>query len=99
MMKKNKISRRQLIKNATFAAIAGALYWNTPFRSFAKSTSTTKVVLIRDKDLLNAEGKINESILEKMLDKALLELTGAGSSSEAWKRIVSPEDIVALYRK
>ncbi len=95
-MESKKISRRKLIKNTAFAAIAGALYLNTPFRLFAKNNPTTKVILIRDKELLDAGGNIDKRIMEKMLNKAMMELTGTSSASDAWKKIVKPEDIVGV---
>ena len=91
-----KITRRKLIKNTTFAAIASALYLNTPFRAFAQSNPTSKVILIRDKDLLDGDDKIREDILEQMLDKAMLSLTGESGSKEAWQQIFSPKDIVGV---
>ena len=91
-----KISRRTLIKNTTFATIAGALYLNTPFRLFAQYNPTSRVVLVRDKDLLDASGVINKTILEEMLNKALIKITGEENISAAWKKLVTPEDIVGV---
>lgn len=42
------------------------------------------------------EGKINASLADEMLAKAMLSLTGAASLSEAWRQFVGPDEIIGL---
>jgi len=52
---RKSITRRTFIKISSSAAIAGALYLNTPIKIFADENNKSKVVLIRDEDILNAQ--------------------------------------------
>lgn len=92
-----KISRRKLLKNTALASIAGALYLQFPFRSFAQNNSKiTKVVLIRNKDVIDSENIINPGIVQSMLDEAIIELTGQKNIQDAWKILIKPTDIVGI---
>ncbi len=96
-MAAKKISRRKLLKDTAFASIAGALYFNLPIKSFGQSGfEKTKVVLIRNKDVMNDMDEINSNIIQKMLDDAVMQLTGKNNVKDAWKDIVKPEDIVGI---
>ena len=61
------ITRRSFIKSTSSAAIAGALYLNSPIKVFADDSNKSRVVLIRDENVLNSSGKPKDSNLEKML--------------------------------
>ena len=56
----------------------------------------TKVVLIRDPDVLDAKGRINAEVIQQMLDKAVSALFDKKDPVEAWKLLVKPEDIVGI---
>jgi hypothetical protein len=96
-MKNKTITRRTLLKKSALAAIGSSLFLNSPLRVFAsgKQAALTKVVLIRDKDVIK-EGAADKEILNRMIDEAVIELTGVGSASEAWKKILKPDDILGI---
>ena len=95
-MKSKLISRRKLLKDATLASIAGTLYFNMPVYAFGKSEGPkSRVVLIRHKDVMDDAGKINQSIMQEMIDEAVVELTGK-DIKDAWKSLVKPDDIVGI---
>ena len=96
-MKKITITRRQLLKRSALAAIGSSLYFSSPFKAFARQNKNnlTKVVLIRDNAVLSGEG-LNNSILEQMMDKAVIELTGAADAALAWKSILQPDDVLGI---
>ena len=92
-----KISRRRLLKDTAIASIASALYFSLPFKSFGQSnTGKTKVILIRNKDVIDVNGVVNQDIMQEMLDEAVVKLTGKETVADAWKEIVNPEDIVGI---
>lgn len=95
-MVKTTISRRKLLKSTAFATIASALYFNLPFKVFGQEKNKTRVVLIRNKDVVDDDYNINGEILKKMLDEAVTVLTGKDNYEDAWKQIVKPEDIVGV---
>ncbi len=90
------ISRRKLLKDATFASIGGALYFNLPAKALDKHKKPkTRVVLVRHKDVIDDAGNINPVIMLQMIDNAVEALTGM-KVEDAWKTLVSPDDIVGI---
>ncbi len=96
-MKKNTITRRQLLKRSALAAIGSSLFFNTPLRVFARQSHTnlTKVILVRDNAVLSGD-EVNTPILEQMMNKAVIELTGAADAASAWKMILKPSDVLGI---
>ncbi len=41
-------------------------------------------------------GVVRQAVVDRMLERALLELTGAADLAAAWRRFVGPEDVVGL---
>ncbi len=95
-MTKKLLTRRQIIKDATKAGIGSALLLNSPLNLFGQGETKTRVVLIRDENVLDSEGNPKPEILQKMFDRAVLNLTGASDIKAAWKKIVKPGDIVGI---
>lgn len=96
-MKSKTITRRTLIKRSAFAAIGSSLFFSAPFKLFGRNASeeTSKVILIRNKEVLK-DGKPDGNVLEQMMDKAVLALTGKESVEEAWASILKPEDTLGI---
>ena len=96
-MKSKSLTRRTLIKNSALAAIGSSLFFSLPQHVFGRSggTGKTKVILIRDEDVL-VDGIHNKEVLQDMLDKALRELTGESSADSAWNKILKPKDVLGI---
>ncbi|HDZ42087.1 MAG TPA: DUF362 domain-containing protein [Bacteroidetes bacterium] len=56
----------------------------------------SRVILIRDKDLLTDFNKPKPDRILTMIDQAVVALTGKGDPLEAWKEIVKPDDILGI---
>jgi hypothetical protein len=96
-MKNTAITRRNLLKKAAALAAGSTLLMNLPVKVFGSaSKKQTRVVLIRDQSVLDADGKVNASIMQEMLDKAVMQLTGKTTVQEAWKDIIKPDDVVGI---
>ena len=95
-MTKKKISRRKLIKDAAKASLAGAFYFSMPGELFAQRREKSRVVLVRDQAVLDAEGAVNGAVVRDMLDRAVVSLTGTGDAWSAWQRIIKPDDVVGI---
>ncbi len=54
------------------------------------------MVLIRNKEVLDANGTPQSGIVLEMLDKAVTTLTGKNDPVEAWKSFIKPTDIVGI---
>ncbi|MBI9064544.1 MAG: DUF362 domain-containing protein [Marinilabiliaceae bacterium] len=96
-MAKKTITRRQLLRDSTVAAIGTSLFMSAPVNLWGKNDVTkTKVVLIRDKEVLDASGKPFKRKLEQMLNKGLMELTGQSRESTAWKNVLNARDVLGI---
>lgn len=94
-MSGKNLTRREFIKTGTLAAVAGSLLFEYPEKIFGQSVKS-RVVLIRDKSVLDESGKINIDVLEKMLDESMKILFETKESKTAWKKIIKPEDVVGI---
>jgi hypothetical protein len=96
-MNKNVITRRSLLKKAAALAAGSVLLMDFPARIFgAASTKKSRVILIRDEAVMDADGKINAAVMQDMLDKSVQRLTGQSSVGQAWKIIVRADDVVGI---
>jgi hypothetical protein len=97
-MKSKTITRRKLLKDSTVAAIGTSLFLNSPFKAFGRNRqeNLSKVVLIRDKNVIDEYGIVNKEILEKMLDEGLMKLTGMKFKEDAWASIFKPNDVLGI---
>jgi hypothetical protein len=72
------------------------LYLSSPEELFAKSEKKTRVVLIRNKDVLDYLYRPRENVVRQMLDEAVMTLLNEKDPVRAWKRLVKPADIVGV---
>lgn len=93
---KGGVTRRDFIKGASLAGMAAA--FGMPFDiSFAEEVvPKTRVVLIRNENVLDPEGNVNAGIIGRMLDEAVTALFDTENSADAWKKIIRPDDIVGI---
>ena len=95
-MTKKTITRREFLKDSTAATVAAALYLNAPLKAFSRSEKKTRVILIRNADVLDKNNKTDALIVQKMLDKAVSVLLDGSDPLQAWKKIIKPTDIVGI---
>jgi hypothetical protein len=95
-MKTKVRTRREFLKDTTTAALASALYLSSPVKIFAQSTKKTRVVLIRNKDVLDGLNKAREEVVHQMLDEAVTTLLNKKDIIRAWREIIKPTDIVGI---
>jgi hypothetical protein len=62
----------------------------------AQEVKKTKVVLVRNKDILNEQGRPKAEVVLDMLDAAVKELTGKPDAVASWKTFIKPDDIVGI---
>jgi len=95
-MKKKSISRREFIRDGAAAVTAGTLALAFPGKHGAQPTPKTRVVLIRDKDVIDESGAVRAEAVQRMLDEALKSLLGENEAAAAWKKIIRPDDVVGV---
>jgi len=90
------LTRRDFIRGtvgATLAASVLGVPWAHGSQNAARSSLVT---VVRDKNVMDAGRKVDSSILQAMLDRTVLLVTGKASVPEAWAELVKPDDIVGL---
>jgi hypothetical protein len=96
MQPKKVISRRQFIKNASVAAIGTTLLLSGQETSAPPKSDKSRVILVRDPNVLNENGSPKVALVQDMLDRAIVALTGKPDPLSAWKTIIKPDDIVGI---
>lgn len=90
------ISRRKLLKDSAKAAVAGALFMNWPAGLMGNENNRSKVVLIRNHRVVKENGETDGEIINRMLDEAVVELTGRPTVRDAWLQILRPDDVLGI---
>ena len=90
------LTRRDFIRGtvgATLAVTTLGVPWATGSESTAQSSLVT---VVRDKNVMDTAFKIDATILQRMLDRTVLQVTGEAMIQEAWAELIKPDDIVGL---
>jgi len=105
MKKKKMITRREFIKRTSLAAVGGAVFLTRPEWAAMnpgapakgiQEGGKSKVVLVRNRDVLNEQGRPVPEVVQEMLDTAVKELTGKPDAVAGWKTFIKPNDIVGI---
>ncbi|UCE35145.1 MAG: DUF362 domain-containing protein [Deltaproteobacteria bacterium] len=97
MVKRKKfITRRDFIRTSSCVAVGGIMGLPALRDASAKEPAMSRVVMIRDKDVLDGEGLPRPGILQKLLDQAVGVLLDAPDPVSAWAQLVGPDDIVGI---
>ena len=96
MNPRRSISRRQFIKSASAAAVGTTLLLSGQEPTAPAKSGLSRVVLVRDLTVLDENGNPRYAVVEEMLDKGIVALTGKPDPQSAWKTIIRPNDIVGI---
>ena len=84
------ITRRDFMRTTAGFAFGAAIGIKT------EPQGKAEVVLIRDKNALDANSKTDENIIQQMLDNAVMTLTGENDPIKAFGHLIKPDDIVGI---
>jgi len=93
-MKEKIITRRDFLRVTTGTAMAAAL--GPGLLREAQAEATAKVILIRNAGVLGPQDKIQEEVLQSMLDEAVKSLLGVKEPLEAWRKLFKSADVVGI---
>ena len=93
-MEEKIITRRDFLGVAAGTAVAATL--GAGILGEAKAEPTARVVLIRNAEVVESDGKVRGEILQTMLDEAISSLLGTEDSTEAWQKLIKSSDIVGI---
>ncbi len=94
-MNKNRINRREFIGQTVAAGIGTGLAAKAVFSQDSPKPKA-RVVKVTHSGAVLDDGKVNPEIVKTILDRALCEFSGEKDVAKAWKKYISPEDIVGL---
>ncbi|MCP4667451.1 MAG: DUF362 domain-containing protein [Deltaproteobacteria bacterium] len=93
---KRIITRRDFLRSTTCAAMGGLM--GLPFVGHAAGVKSKKsrVVLIRDKKVMDGRGQVRPGVLRDMLDQGVTVLFDSADPGSAWKQRFGPGDGVGI---
>lgn len=94
-MGNNKLSRRDFLTVGTSVAAVGLL-GDRAGAGDGDSPPTSRVVLIRDREVLDEKGLADPKGLHRMLNHGIAELVGEKDAAAAWRHLFSPSDVVGI---
>jgi hypothetical protein len=90
------LTRRDFVKGVGYATVGGAVALPSVSLETHATQSTSRVVLIRNRDVVTADGNLNAELVQRMLDEAIVALFGIETPSDCWKAIIRPDDVVGI---
>jgi hypothetical protein len=97
-MKKTKrvITRRDFIRTGSYVAMGSLMGLPWSGHAAGNHASKSRVVLIRDENLMDASGTLRAGNLADMLDQAMQALFNIDDSTRAWQQLFNAKDIVGI---
>jgi len=94
-----RLTRRDFIRGTVGATLAASVLdvpWIIRTEASEAADRVSQVTIVRDKDVMDGNKKINSSILQSMVNQTILQVTGKKQLRDAWGALVKPTDIVGL---
>lgn len=91
---KGTLTRRDFLKGTAGVMLSAALGAAIPMEGKAQTRS--RVILIRDPNVVGAEGQIDGKVLQSMLDEAVRLLTVEKQPLDGWMRLFKKSDVVGI---
>ena len=97
-MKKSEgvVTRRDFLRGTIGATLAVSLMGPEWLQANSKKSGASKVIIVRDQQAMNDAMTVDKTVLEKMVEKTLKEVTGKSNIKEAWLSLVKPKDKIGL---
>ena len=93
-MKNRMMTRRDFLLTGGAAALATTAVF--PLMSQEAARKKSKVVLVRHRSVVAADGSADPAILDQMLDEAVMKVFDATTTGQAWARVAAPSDVVGI---
>jgi len=100
MSSRHIFTRRDFVRGTvgTLTALAGteAAAGACSRQAARRAARSARVVIVRDQQALTATHDVNVPVLDRMLDEAVMRVTGERTSRAAWLSLVTPADRIGL---
>src|SRR4030042_2211437 len=94
MGEEKMITRRDFIRGTAGMAMATA--WGAGMPEEARAEAKAKVVLIRNPQVLDRDGRVQPEIMQNMLDEALKTILSERETLPAWRKLFLNSDVVGI---
>ena len=96
-MKKGRvITRRDFLRGTVYTALATSSVFSSSIDEDVGAEEKVKVILIRDENAIDQQGRINQAVVQKILDRGVSTLLDEENPIQAWKKLIKPTDIVGI---
>lgn len=96
MKSKKRLTRRDFIRGTVGATLAASVFGTSWPAGAEGLESASRVIVVRDKKVMDAAKSIDTRVLQSMVDKTLMQVTGEKDTRSAWRALFTPDDIVGL---
>jgi hypothetical protein len=96
MNEKRELTRRDFMRGTAYAGMAITLGMARATAAPSPQSLKSRVVVIRDADVLDAKNNVQSEVLERILNDGVKALAGAEAAREAWSRYFRPDDKVTI---
>ncbi len=93
---KHVLTRRDFIRGTIGATIGASVFGFKWPEAVAKEPRSSLVTIVRDKNAMDSSKDVDSAIIKKMLDQALIKVTGQKNPKDAWLSLVKPTDMIGL---
>ncbi len=90
------ITRRDFLRTGSYVAMGSLMGWPWTGHTAVSQTAKSRVVLIRDENLIDASGALRAGNLGDMLDQAMQALLNTDNTSGAWQQMFDAKDRVGV---
>ena len=90
------VTRRDFLRGTVGATLTVSMLGVPWLKGNAHASGSSSVFVVRDKDVLDSNLKVDKKRLQIMLDQTILQVTGKNKIKEAWTSLIKPDDIVGL---
>jgi hypothetical protein len=90
------VTRRDFIRGTVGATLAVSTMGVPWAIGSEKAVRSSAVTIVRDKNVMNTKFEVDSGILQAMLDRTVLQVTGKSKIRDGWADLVNPDDIVGL---
>ena len=96
MSERRVVTRRDFVRGTAEAAMGVSLFGVGWAEQATREPRSATVTLVRDQRALSASHEVDVAVLKEMLAETVTRMTGKANARDAWRALVTPEDVVGL---
>ena len=96
MSERRVVTRRDFVRGTAGAAMGVSLFGVGWAEQATREPRFATVTLARDQRALSASHEVDVAVLKEMLAETVTRVTGKANARDAWRALVTPEDVVGL---